>query len=53
MRTIVTRVRPKAAILTHFGFKMIQEGPDLIAARLSDETGIKVIAAQDGMKWEF
>jgi len=53
VRTIVTRVRPKAAILTHFGFKMIQEGPDLIAARLSDETGIKVIAAQDGMKWEF
>ena len=31
VRTIVTRVRPKAAILTHFGFKMIQEGPDVIA----------------------
>jgi ribonuclease BN (tRNA processing enzyme) len=53
VRKIVTRVRPKTAILTHFGFKMIQEGPDLIAKRLSDETGINVIAAQDGMKWEF
>jgi phosphoribosyl 1,2-cyclic phosphodiesterase len=53
VRAIVTRVRPKAAILTHFGFKMIQEGPDLIAERLSDETGVNVIAARDGMKWEF
>jgi phosphoribosyl 1,2-cyclic phosphodiesterase len=53
VRKIVTRVRPKAAILTHFGFKMIQEGPDVIAERLSDETGVNVIAAQDGMKWEF
>jgi phosphoribosyl 1,2-cyclic phosphodiesterase len=53
VRKIVTCVRPKAAILTHFGFKMIQEGPDMIAERLSDETGINVIAAQDGMKWQF
>ena len=52
-RTIIARVKPKAAILTHFGFKMIQEGPDVIAERLSDETGVNVIAAQDGMKWEF
>jgi ribonuclease BN (tRNA processing enzyme) len=52
-RTIIARVKPKTAILTHFGFKMIQEGPDLIAERLSDETGVNVIAAQDGMKWEF
>jgi ribonuclease BN (tRNA processing enzyme) len=52
-RTIIARVKPKTAILTHFGFKMIQEGPDLIADRLSDETGVNVIAAQDGMKWEF
>jgi len=53
VKTIVNRVKPKTAILTHFGFKMIQEGPDLIAERLSDETGINVIAAHDGMKWEF
>jgi phosphoribosyl 1,2-cyclic phosphodiesterase len=52
-RAIIDRVKPKAAILTHFGFKMIQEGPDVIAERLSDETGVNVIAAQDGMKWEF
>jgi phosphoribosyl 1,2-cyclic phosphodiesterase len=52
-KNIIARVKPKAAILTHFGFKMIQDGPDAIAERLSDETGVKVIAAQDGMKWEF
>jgi ribonuclease BN (tRNA processing enzyme) len=53
VRAIVNRVRPKTAILTHFGFKMIQEGPDQIARRLSDETDVNVVAAQDGMKWEF
>jgi ribonuclease BN (tRNA processing enzyme) len=52
-KTIIARVKPKAAILTHFGFKMIQEGPDAIAKRLSDEMGLDVIAAKDGMKWEF
>ena len=53
VKTIIARVKPKTAILTHFGFKMIQEGPDVIAERLSDETGVNVIAARDGMKWEF
>ncbi len=53
VKTIVNRVKPRTAILTHFGFKMIQEGPDEIARHLSDETGVDVIAAQDGMKWEF
>jgi phosphoribosyl 1,2-cyclic phosphodiesterase len=52
-KMIINHVKPKAAILTHFGYKMIQEGPDAIAERLSDETGVKVIAARDGMKWEF
>ena len=52
-KTIIARVKPKTAILTHFGFKMIQEGPDAIAERLSDETGVNVMAARDGMKWEF
>ncbi len=53
VRRIVNRIRPKMAILTHFGFRMIQEGPDEIARHLSDETGVNVIAAQDGMKWGF
>jgi len=52
-RMIIARVKPKAAILTHFGYKMIQEGPDMIARSLSNETGVSVIAAYDGMKWEF
>ena len=52
-KKIITHVKPKVAILTHFGFKMIQEGPDMIAERLTEETGVNVIAAQDGMKWEF
>jgi hypothetical protein len=46
-------VKPEVAIMTHFGLNMIKEKPYLIAERLSDETGIRVIAAHDGMKWEF
>lgn len=52
-RTLILAVQPKTAILTHFGFKLIRERPDIIAEKLSDETGIHVIAARDGMRWEF
>jgi phosphoribosyl 1,2-cyclic phosphodiesterase len=50
---IITRVRPEVAIMTHFGMKMVQEGPDAMAAEISRTTGIRVIAAYDGMKFEF
>jgi len=53
VKRIITRVKPEVAIMTHFGLNMIKEKPYLIAERLSDETGIRVIAAHDGMKWEF
>lgn len=53
VKRIITRVKPEVAIMTHFGLNMIKEKPHLIAERLSDETGIRVIAAHDGMKWEF
>ena len=52
-RAIIEEVRPKKAILTHFGLHMIQERPWLLAKKLAKETGIDVVAAKDGMKWEF
>ena len=51
--TIITRVRPKVAIMTHFGMTMIREKPHLLADQLKRETGIEVIAAHDGMKLSF
>ena len=50
---IVTEVKPKAAILTHFGMGMWRAKPWEIAQRLSQETGVRIIAAWDGMKFDL
>lgn len=49
VRELIDRIKPGAAILTHFGTRMIHAGPGKIAAKLSKETGIPVRAARDGM----
>ncbi|TDA67444.1 MAG: MBL fold metallo-hydrolase [Clostridia bacterium] len=48
-REIIAAVKPQTAILTHFGLHVWQARPWEIAARLQEDTGIKVIAARDGM----
>jgi len=50
---IITALKPKVAILTHFGMGMWRAKPWEIAQRLSQETGVKVLAARDGMKFEL
>lgn len=50
---IATRIKPEIVILTHFGMNIIKEKPYLIAERWKDATGINIIAAHDGMKFEF
>ncbi|MFC1934228.1 MBL fold metallo-hydrolase [Chloroflexota bacterium] len=50
---IVTELKPKVAILTHFGMSMWRAKPWQIAERLSQQTGIRVIAARDGMKFDL
>ena len=51
--TIINRLRPKAAILTHFGMTMWRAKPWEVASRLSRETGISIIAARDGMTFDL
>jgi len=46
---IVSEIRPKTAILTHFGMGVWRAKPWKIARRLTESTGVKVIAARDGM----
>ncbi len=46
---IIKAVQPEMAVMTHFGMKMIQENPRLIAQQVREETGIHVLAAYDGM----
>ena len=50
---IITELKPKAAILTHFGTPMWQAKPWELAERLSQETGVKVLAAKDGMRFDL
>jgi ribonuclease BN (tRNA processing enzyme) len=50
---IVRELRPKRAVLTHFGMRMIKvTDPKLEAKHVEQETGIPTIAAEDGMKLE-
>lgn len=50
-KEIILDLKPQVAILTHFGATMWQAKPWEIAARLSEETGVRVIAARDGMEY--
>lgn len=52
-KTIISTVRPQLAVMTHFGMNFIKGRPYLLARRMTDETGIDVIAAYDGMTLEF
>ncbi len=50
---IIKELKPKVAILTHFGMTMWRAKPWEVAKRLSEETGVRVIAARDGMKFDL
>jgi len=46
---LITQIKPKKVILTHFGMTMLKAKPYLQAENLSEKLGIEVIAASDGM----
>ena len=50
---IITELKPKVAILTHFGMTMWRAKPWQLAQRLSQETGVRVLAARDGMRFDL
>ena len=52
-RRLITAIHPRVAILTHFGMTMHRAQPWELARQLSDETGVEVHAARDGMKFEL
>jgi phosphoribosyl 1,2-cyclic phosphodiesterase len=52
-KEIIVRIRPKIAIMTHFGMSIIKEKPYLLAKSLKQETGLEVVAAYDGMRFDF
>ncbi len=52
-RRLISEVRPRVAILTHFGMGMHRAKPWLLAQQMSKETGIEVQAAGDGATFQF
>jgi len=50
---LIRNIKPKIAILTHFGMTMLKEKPHLIAQNLKEKLNIEVISAYDGMRFEF
>lgn len=53
VKKILSRINPRIGILTHFGMTMLKAKPWVLANELSDELGIDVIAASDGMTIEI
>lgn len=45
---IISGIQPKVAIITHFGMTMVRQGPWKVANQLKKETGVVVLAAEDG-----
>jgi ribonuclease BN (tRNA processing enzyme) len=50
---LVKAIRPKLAVLTHFGVRMLQAKPWVVARDMSERTGCRVVAASDGMLIDF
>lgn len=50
---LINEIKPRIAILTHFGLHVWQAHPWEIAAALTEKTGVRVIAARDGMKFDL
>jgi len=50
---LIKEIKPKVAIMTHFGMGMWRAKPWELAEKLSQSTGIRVIAARDGMKFQL
>ena len=50
---MIKEIKPKVAILSHFGMHVWQAKPWTIAEKLSQQTGVRVIAARDGMKFDL
>jgi len=50
---LINRVKPKRAILTHFGMTMLSAKPHLQAEMLTKKLGVPVEAAYDGQTVNF
>jgi ribonuclease BN (tRNA processing enzyme) len=50
---LIKEIKPKIAILSHFGMNVWKARPWLVAEEMSQKTGVRVTAARDGMKFDL
>jgi phosphoribosyl 1,2-cyclic phosphodiesterase len=50
-RRLIAAMRPRLAVITHFGLTMLRARPWQLAETLSGETGVRVLAARD--RWRL
>ena len=51
-KRVIGGIRPRSAIMTHFGTKMLEHDPRRIAYEMEDELGVRVFAARDGWVYD-
>lgn len=49
-RLLISSIKPRLAVMSHFGMTMLNHKPYQLAQQLTGETGTQVLAATDGMK---
>ena len=47
---LLSQAKPKLAILSHMGLRLIRASPEREAARIQKESGVRTVAAKDGMR---
>jgi len=50
---VLKEIKPRLAILTHFGMTMLQAKPWEVAKKLTEEVGFEIVAASDGYSHEI
>ena len=53
VETLVRELKPKVALLSHYGIHVWRADPSRLAGELTQRTGIKVVAARDGMAFDL
>ncbi|MFA6489051.1 MAG: MBL fold metallo-hydrolase [Candidatus Micrarchaeia archaeon] len=48
---LLSEAKPALAIITHMGMKLLHAGPEAEAEKISKASGVKTIAAKDGMEF--
>ena len=47
---LLCKAKPKLAVLSHIGMRLIKSGPDKEARKIGKLSGVKTICADDGMR---